>query len=268
VRDLLLGGKPHDWDVVVAGPAAVLVRALAKIFSARVVEHPRFMTYTLHFSDRTFLDIATARTETYPVPGGLPVVRPADLEADAQRRDFSANALYVRLHPHPGALFDPTGGQVDLTAGRLRLLHDQSLVDDPTRLFRAARYAGRYAWGFETATEKLIADAIRRDLPASVSLVRLRHELFHLLEEEDPVPGLQLLWEWGAWKYWDPQWTWSDGLARAVRAVPRDIPPAQRLAAFLGPDPIRVRDALHRFSTPGDLKKKVLAFVSAGPSGR
>ncbi|MBK8576406.1 MAG: CCA tRNA nucleotidyltransferase [Elusimicrobia bacterium] len=261
VRDLFLGFVPRDWDVVVEGQAALLVQRAAKALSARVVEHPRFMTFTLHFADGTHLDVATARAESYPTPGVLPVVRPATLAEDARRRDFTANALYLQLSFEPGVLLDPTGGQADMNAGVLRVLHDQSFVDDPTRLFRAARYSSRYGWAVEGKTLDLIYRAVAEDSPKSVSLVRLRHELFRILEEENPAPALRVTWEWGLWKYWDPTWEFNDTQIEKVKAAPRQSPPLQRLAVFLGPNPVTVAATLKRFSAPIELRKSVLGFL-------
>lgn len=264
VRDLLLGQTPKDWDVVVEGQAGPLVRSAAKSLSARVVEHPRFMTFTLHFTDGTHLDVATARSETYPTPGVLPVVRPAPLSEDARRRDFTANAIYLQLNPDAGAILDPTGGQADMAARVLRVLHDRSFIDDPTRLFRAARYAARYGWTVESKTLELIHNAVKEDCPRSVSLVRLRHELFRILEEENPAPALRYAWDWGLWKYWDETWVFNEARLVPLRSAPRESPPARRLALFLGPDPTIADAALKRFSTPRDLRESVLRNFNEG----
>ncbi|MBL0057622.1 MAG: CCA tRNA nucleotidyltransferase [Elusimicrobia bacterium] len=264
VRDLLLGLNPKDWDVVVEGRAAPLVHSAAKVLSARVVEHPRFMTFTLHFQDGTHLDVATARAETYSQSGALPLVRRATLAEDARRRDFTSNALYLSLSPESGSLLDPTGGQADMKARLLRALHDQSFIDDPTRLHRAARYSSRYGWAVEEKTMGFIREAVSEERPRSVSLVRLRHELFRILEEEDPVPALRSTWEWGLWKFWDADWKLTDVLAQRVKSTPRESPPVQRLAAFLSPHPITAEAALKRFSTPMDLRRRVLAFLAQG----
>lgn len=264
VRDLLLGLNPKDWDVVVEGQASPLVYSAAQVLSARVVEHSRFMTFTLYFLDGTHLDVATARAETYPQPGALPVVRRATLAEDAQRRDFTSNALYLSLCPESGALLDPTGGQADMKARFLRTLHDKSFVDDPTRLYRAARYSARYGWAVEEETLGFIHDAVGEERPRTVSLVRLRHELFRILEEEDPGPALRSSWEWGLWKFWDATWRFTDGLAQRVKSMPRESPPAQRLAAFLSPHRATAEAVLKRFSTPIDLRRRVLAFLMQG----
>ena len=268
MRDLLLGLTPKDWDVVVEGQAAALVRSAAKKLAARMVEHPRFMTFTLHFSDGTHLDITTARSETYPTPGILPVVRPATLAQDARRRDFTSNALYLQLNLTPGELLDPTGGQADMKSGQIRVLHDQSFVDDPTRLYRAARYATRYGWTVEGKTLSLIHKAVAEDRPRSVSLVRLRHELFRTLEEENPIPALQATWDWGLWKFWDETWRYSKALAERIKASPRQSPPTERLALLIGPNPLIADTTLKRFSTSKELRKAIHSILTTGLTPR
>ncbi|MBK8871407.1 MAG: CCA tRNA nucleotidyltransferase [Elusimicrobia bacterium] len=260
VRDLVLGLEPKDWDVVVEGQPSVWISDVASSLAARVVEHPRFMTLTLHFSDGTHLDIATARKETYVKPGSLPTVQPSSLSVDALRRDFSANALYFLLSE--GTLFDPTGGVADMGQKRLRVLHDISFIDDPTRLFRAARYAARYGWTVDKHTLDLIQSAVAARVPQTVSLVRLRHELFRLLEEEDPIGGLRLAWQWGLWTYWDPRWEFTEELGARLKSLPRQSPPAHRLAVLLSDHPNRAEEILTRFSTPVDLKKQVSAHLA------
>jgi tRNA nucleotidyltransferase (CCA-adding enzyme) len=252
---MILGRDPKDWDIVVEGKAGPLVQELSRAFQARVVEYPRFLTFTLHFEDGTSLDVATARGESYPVPGRLPVVRPATLAEDPRRRDFTVNALYLMLNPAASPLFDPSGGLADLEAGIVRALHDKSFLDDPTRLYRAARYAGRYDWRVEERTLALIRAAARGKAPADVSPVRLRHELFHALLETDPLPGLRLLWDWGLWRFWDPGWKLTDDLTRRVKSAAPELEP--RLAAFLGPDPGAAESWLKRVSCPTPLRRAV-----------
>lgn len=219
VRDLLLRRPPLDWDVVVEGPAAALVQEAAQSFSAKVTHHPAFLTYTLDFPDNTSLDVATARRETYPEPASLPVVEPASLVEDFARRDFTVNALAAHLTPERwGFLEDPFNGRADLRQKVVRVLHDKSFQDDPTRIYRAARYAGRYGFKVEPRTQRLILEAIRQKGPESLSPVRRRHELERILEEPDPRPALKLLWKWGAWMFWSPRWTWNNFVDKGLKA--------------------------------------------------
>ena len=188
VRDLLLGRGRADIDIVVEGDAA----ALASRLGADVVSHDRFATAKVSL-DGHEVDIAAARTESYPHPGSLPVVEPAaQIEADLARRDFTINAMATPLAA--GAdLIDPHGGQADLAAGLLRVLHPLSFVDDPTRALRAARYAARFGFGLEAETEALLREA---DLGA-VSADRREAELLRLAGEAKAPRAFALLAEWG-----------------------------------------------------------------------
>jgi tRNA nucleotidyltransferase (CCA-adding enzyme) len=187
VRDLLLGRDRTDLDVAVEGDAAAIGRRLG----AEVRIHERFATATVHL-DGVELDLATARSETYPRAGALPEVRPATLTEDLARRDFTVNAMAMPLGAET-ELIDPHGGLEDLRGGLLRVLHGRSFVDDPTRALRAARYAARYGFHLEAETENLIRDA---DLD-TVSSDRVGAELRKLAREPRARRGFELLNEWG-----------------------------------------------------------------------
>jgi tRNA nucleotidyltransferase (CCA-adding enzyme) len=188
VRDLLLGRGRVDIDLVVEGDAA----ALASRLGADVVSHERFATAKVSL-DGHEIDLATARTESYPRPGSLPVIEPAaGVEADLGRRDFTINAMAVPLGAGPD-LIDPHGGQTDLAAGLLRVLHPGSFIDDPTRALRAARYAARFGFELESGTEALLREA---DL-GTVSADRRDAELLRLAGEREAPQAFSLLAKWG-----------------------------------------------------------------------
>lgn len=188
VRDLLLGRDRADVDLVVVGDAS----ALAARFGAEPVEHERFATAKVEL-DGHQIDIATARTETYPYPGALPEVAPAStIEADLARRDFTINAMALPLQGQT-ELIDPLGGRADLEAGLLRVLHPDSFVDDPTRAVRAARYAARFGFKLEKETEALV----HQTGLGPVSTDRQEAELLRLAAEPEAVAGLELVAEWG-----------------------------------------------------------------------
>jgi tRNA nucleotidyltransferase (CCA-adding enzyme) len=187
VRDLLLG-RPHpDVDVVIEGD----VGPVAMTLGGEVTEHERFQTAKGRLGELT-IDLARARAETYAHPGALPTVTPATLEDDLARRDFTINAMAVPLSGEP-KLLDPHGGATDLGDGLLRVLHERSFRDDPTRALRAARYAARFGFELEPETAKLLRAG---DL-STVSDDRVNAELHRLAEEPDPATGLELLLEWG-----------------------------------------------------------------------
>lgn len=188
VRDLLLGYGRSDIDLVVEGDAATLAERLG----ADAVSHERFATAKVEL-DGHEVDIAAARTESYPHPGALPVVEPAaSVEADLARRDFTINAMAIPLLGEP-RLIDPHGGRDDLAAGLLRVLHPRSFMDDPTRAIRAARYAARFGLALEPETERLLREA---DLEA-VSVDRREAELLRLAGERTAPDAYRLLAEWG-----------------------------------------------------------------------
>jgi tRNA nucleotidyltransferase (CCA-adding enzyme) len=187
VRDLLLGRDRTDLDIAVEGDAAAVGRRLG----GEVRTHERFATATVHTAGLE-LDLATSRSEAYPEPGALPEIQPATLSEDLARRDFTLNAMAVPLEGDP-ELIDPHGGLEDLKRGALRVLHDDSFVDDPTRALRAARYAARYGFDLDPDTERLLREA---DL-ATVSSDRVDAELRKLAAEKTARRGFELLDEWG-----------------------------------------------------------------------
>lgn len=188
VRDLLLGRPRADVDLVVEGHAA----ALAARLGGAAAEHERFGTAKVEVEGHE-VDIASARTETYPHPGALPVVEPArSIEVDLGRRDFTINAMAIPLADE-SRLIDPHGGRDDLAQRFLRVLHPRSFEDDPTRAIRAARYAARFGFGLDPETEALLRKA---DL-TTVSADRRRAELERLAGEPSACRGFELLDEWG-----------------------------------------------------------------------
>jgi tRNA nucleotidyltransferase (CCA-adding enzyme) len=187
VRDLMLDRRPVALDVAVEGDAAAVARRLG----GDVLEHERFLTAATRLGDWQ-LDLTSTRTETYPAPGALPEVKPASLEEDLARRDFTVNAIAWPLHGEP-KLIDPHSGRADLESGLLRVLHERSFVDDPTRALRAARYAARLGFELEPRTAELIQEA---DL-GSVSADRRAAELLKIALELEAARGLQLAAEWG-----------------------------------------------------------------------
>ena len=188
VRDALLGRGRGDLDLLTTGDAAELAAALS---SHPVTAHDRFGTATVELGGQR-IDIARARTETYPEPGALPVVAPAaEVESDLARRDFTVNAIAVPVGGEEA--IDPHGGIADVEARLLRVLHPRSFADDPTRAIRAARYAARLGFGLEPETERLLRAT---DLE-TLSDDRRGAELARLAAEPSGPAGLRLLADWG-----------------------------------------------------------------------
>ena len=190
VRDVLLGRTPHELDFVVEGDALAVARRAAERLGGTVTAHERFGTATVEAPGATF-DLAGARRERYERPGALPDVElGASLAEDLARRDFTVNA--IALHLADGELTYYAGAREDLAAGALRVLHDRSFRDDPTRLLRLARYAARLAFSAEPRTDQLAAEAVAEGAVATVTGSRLGAELRLLLREPQPAALLEL----------------------------------------------------------------------------
>lgn len=215
VRDLMLGRNPRELDVVVGGDAEQLARELATILGANITLHDRFGTAVVAW-EAGRVDIARRRAESYPAAGALPEVRPGTVEEDLRRRDFTVNALAVALGgPRAGALDAAEHALEDLEAGRLRVLHERSFEDDPTRLLRLARYHARLGFELEPHTAQLAADAIRAGAVASVSRARLGAELRLALGEADAVAALATLDDLGVLAALHPRLHFDADLAGA-----------------------------------------------------
>lgn len=199
VRDAALGCAPVDLDVALEGPPSAveeLSRALGNDWFICEARHARFATATLRAPSGMRLDLATTREETYPVPGALPVVRcGASIERDLARRDFSIHAMALALGPGgpEGPAIDPFDGAGDLSLRRIRLLHERSLADDPTRVLRAARYAARLGFSLDAGFVAAMQHAVAEGSFGTISGDRLRRALEEVLSEENRHVALDLL---------------------------------------------------------------------------
>jgi tRNA nucleotidyltransferase (CCA-adding enzyme) len=223
VRDALLGRSgAGDLDIVVEGDALALARAFAAahgVPSAATVEHLRFLTASVPVSALGRVDFATARSERYERPGALPRVMPATISQDLGRRDFTVNALAVELDADGWELLDPFGGRRDLAAGHLCVLHPLSFVEDPTRIFRAARYAARLGLALDAWTARAQARALRLGPYPALSGQRLTAEIEHVLGERRPSEALCRLGRRGAFRLLDARYRFSRRSAAYVNAL-------------------------------------------------
>lgn len=198
VRDVLLGRSSLDVDVVVEGDGPALARELGRRLGGRVVTHRRFRTATLVLPDGTAIDVVTARRERYAHPGALPEIEPAAIADDLFRRDFAVNAMAASLAGADfGRIVDPYAGRADLAAGVVRVLHDRSFEDDPTRLFRALRYECRLGFRMDTATESLARAAGEEGVLGQVTGARITEELAILLSAPHAGAAIRRLGELG-----------------------------------------------------------------------
>ena len=191
VRDLMLGAKNLDLDIVVEGDAIKFGHAIAKKLDAALIIHRRFGTCSVVTKDRLKIDFATARKEIYEKPAALPTVEFSSLKDDLVRRDFTINAMAVSLNkPSYGQLIDFFRGEKDLAGGHIRVMHDASFIDDPTRIFRAVRFEQRFGFKIDNHTEDLIKHAIKIEMFDKVEPQRIRDEIILILKEDEPLKAL------------------------------------------------------------------------------
>ncbi len=264
VRDLLMNAGHVDIDLVVEGDAIALADAVGKKLRARVVKHPRFGTASL-LTEGARLDFAGARTESYLRPGALPAVQPSDLLEDLARRDFTINAMALRLAGgRLGELIDPHNGQRDVDKRTLRVLHDDSFQDDATRILRAVRYAGRLRFRLQRRTDALL----RRDLSFldAVSGTRVRHELERIAVEERVSEILRRAENRGVIEATHAAFSAGETQRRAAARL-EELPPAHRDAALFcillsDASPAAVEQAMGRLEVTGRQAAILGAFVA------
>lgn len=210
VRDWLLGRVNTDLDLVIEGDAIAFANRMQQEYGGSVLPHDRFGTAKWTTSNGE-IDFVTARSETYAAPAALPTVTAGLMIDDLRRRDFSINTLALRLDgDHLGELVDLFNGKADLTAGVVRVLHEDSFVDDPTRIFRAVRYEQRLGFQIEPQT----LTWLQRDKHgiARLSGDRVRHEIEYILNEPLRVAmlarldALDVLAQLDAALYWQDDW--------------------------------------------------------------
>jgi tRNA nucleotidyltransferase (CCA-adding enzyme) len=189
VRDFILSGQKNlnliqDFDLAVEKNYVQIGESLAKKLKAKTTHYPMFMTMTLHLPAQTHLDIAQTRKETYARPAVLPKVKPATINEDLYRRDFTINAMAMEISKNrPYLVLDPFFGQRDLKQKLIRVLHKNSFIDDPTRIFRSIRFATRFNFRIEKQTLRLMRDTIKKNYLKLLTAERVLYELQMIMTE-------------------------------------------------------------------------------------
>ncbi|MCK4503544.1 MAG: CBS domain-containing protein, partial [Desulfuromonadales bacterium] len=222
VRDLLLRQPNLDVDIVVEGDGIEFAHAVAKSNQCRVRAHEKFGTAVIIFADGFKVDVASARLEYYDRPAALPEVEHASIRHDLYRRDFTINALTISLNRNSfGEMFDFFGGQRDLKDKSIRVLHNLSFIEDPTRLFRAVRFEQRLGFVIGRQTVRLMRSAVRLRSVKKVAGIRILHELEQILDEPRVVPALARLDEFELLKFIDPKLYFNQQTASLFVAAER-----------------------------------------------
>ena len=192
VRDLLLRVENFDIDVVIEGDGIRFAEEFEKKLPCRIRTHKKFGTAIILFPNGLKVDIATARWEVYDSPAALPTVESASIKMDLYRRDFTVNTLAIQLNPNSfGELIDFFGGVKDIKEKVIRVLHNLSFVEDPTRVFRAVRFEQRFGFQIAKHTQNLMRNAVKVGFLERLSGGRVLSEIILILQEEDPLPALR-----------------------------------------------------------------------------
>ncbi|HLB25511.1 MAG TPA: CBS domain-containing protein, partial [Nitrospirota bacterium] len=220
VRDLLTGTENFDLDVVVEGQGIKFAQAVAKKLGGRVRAHQKFGTAVVVQPDGRKFDIATARTEYYEYPAALPTVELGSIKKDLYRRDFTINALAIRINEKGfGDLIDFFGGQRDIKENTIRVLHNLSLIEDPTRAFRAIRFEVRMGFTISRHTQNLIKNAVKMELFHRLAGGRIYTELALIFKETAPLPTLKRLDDFGLLRFIHPRLKFTKELEAMVSAI-------------------------------------------------
>lgn len=215
VRDLLLRKMNLDVDVVVEGDGIDFARQVEQAMECRVRVHEKFGTAVIVFPDGFKVDVASTRTEYYIEPGALPKVEHSSIKLDLYRRDFTINTMALALNANSfGDLIDFFQAQRDLSDGVIRVLHNLSFVEDPTRVFRAIRFEQRLHFNLGRHTEALLSSAVRMGFVEKIGGIRVYNELLHIFNEADPVASLKRMSDLGLLSGLHPALTWGEESAR------------------------------------------------------
>ena len=222
VRDLLLRRENLDIDIVVAGDGIAFAEEFARQAKCRIRAHEKFGTAVIVFPDDFKLDVASARLEYYDHPAALPQIEYASIRHDLYRRDFTINTLTISLNRDSfGQLLDFFGGQRDLKEKSIRVLHNLSFIEDPTRLFRAVRFEQRLGFRIGRQTERLMRGAVRLQSVKKIAGLRILHELEQILDEPRVVAALKRLDQFELLKFIDPELHFEERTASLFVAAER-----------------------------------------------
>ncbi len=259
VRDLLLDLPTIDIDLVVEGTVtagAVGIELATALYGhypeARLECFAKYQTASLAWPDGFALDFATARTEFYPRPGANPEVEASSLRLDLYRRDFTINALAIGLNGvRAWQLVDYFGGAIDLKGQLVRVLHPNSFIEDPTRIFRAVRFAVRLGFSIAPQTETFIVRSLKSGIHDGYGGDRLKTELQYLLSAPYWQVALETLAGLDALRCLDASLRWSEELASSLRWLSEAAP---RLDVNLSPGELRLERLLLAATESADVR--------------
>lgn len=224
VRDLILGVKNLDLDIVIEGDGIKFAEDFAKHLKAKLIRHRRFQTATIILKPHLKIDITSARKEFYPKPAQLPIVNAGKLKDDLLRRDFTINAMAISIDSENfGKLIDFFGGKADLDNKKIRILHDLSFIDDPTRILRAIRFEKRYNFRIEAKTRQFLKEAVKLKMLEKVQPQRIGDDLILMLKEKHPLKEIKRLQKLVGFDFISPHLSVSKKTYELICAIEKQI---------------------------------------------
>jgi tRNA nucleotidyltransferase (CCA-adding enzyme) len=220
VRDLLMRVENFDVDIVVEGDGIRFAEEFEKKSPCRIRTHKKFGTAIILFPDGLKVDVATARLEVYDSPAALPTVERGSIKMDLYRRDFTINTLAIQLNPKSfGELIDFFGGLRDMKEKVIRVLHNLSFVEDPTRIFRGIRFEQRLGFQIGKHTQHLMKNAVRMGFMDRLSGGRILSELILILQENNSIPALKRMEDFHLFPSLHPHLKWEAGMENLFEQI-------------------------------------------------
>jgi len=233
VRDLIIGVENLDIDLVVEGDGICFAKKFSEKYSAKLETYERFRTALVTMENGLSIDIVTARKEKYPHPAALPEVSEGTVRDDLFRRDFTINSMAIKLNSNDwGKVIDFFEGEKDLSKGIIRILHDLSFIDDPTRIIRAVRFEARYGFHMEEKTESLAVKAIESGIFDALSRERIGFEFDILLREKNFAEILKRMLNLGILEKIYPEIDLTDVLMDILASLDKKISLLQKNLKF------------------------------------
>jgi tRNA nucleotidyltransferase (CCA-adding enzyme) len=224
VRDLMLYRENDDIDIAIEGNGILFAKTFAEMEHAHVNTYEKFGTAVIIFPNGFKIDVASSRMEYYRSPAALPEVEMSSIKMDMYRRDFTINTLAIRLDPdHFGTLIDFFSAQRDLKDKAIRVIHNLSFVEDPTRVFRAIRFEQRFGFSIGKLTSGLIKNAVKMDFFKRLSGLRVFSELKQILEEENPIPAIARLFDYKLMTVIHPDLVYDNHMKKALDSAKKVI---------------------------------------------
>jgi len=220
VRDILLRYKNLDLDVVIEGEGIKFAKKFTSAYKFKAKYHRKFGTAQITTPERFKIDVASARREYYEFPAALPIIELSTVRQDLYRRDFTINTFAIRLNPqHFGEMVDFFGGKRDIKNRVIKVIHNLSFVEDPTRIFRALRFEQRFGFSISKETAKLIHNAVKMDIPLRLSGHRIFGELQLIMEEDNPPSVIKRMADFDLLKFFHPQLTYDKAMQGLMESI-------------------------------------------------